>query len=157
MNRGSSRLRGVLALIQLAGALVPSARRRDWMDQWRAELWHYEQWLDREGERLASLRLLARASGALPHAIQVRILEWSPRMLIHDLRFAWRLFQKKIGMRMLMDVVPLDAALVKGSHGRRPADEADYPLLISQESELLSNSMIEATDVYHVLKRQVLG
>ena len=49
------------------------------------------------------------------------------------------------------------AALVKGSHGRRPADEADYPLLISPKPELLLNSTIEATDVYHVLKRHILS
>jgi hypothetical protein len=58
---------------------------------------------------------------------------------------------------MLMDVIPLDATLVKGSHGRRPADEVDYPVLISSSPTSLSGSKIEATDVYHVLKRQVLG
>jgi hypothetical protein len=30
---------------------------------------------------------------------------------------AWRLAQKKLGLRYRMDVVPLDARLVKGSHG----------------------------------------
>jgi hypothetical protein len=33
---------------------------------------------------------------------------------------------KKLGFRMLMDVIPLDATLVKGSHGRRPANPGDY-------------------------------
>src|SRR5207247_7587418 len=55
------------------------------------------------------------------------------------------------------EVVPLDATLVKGSHGRRPANSSDYPLLLSPEPTLLSNSQIEATDVYHVLKRHLLG
>src|SRR5207247_7389114 len=59
----------------------------------------------------------------------------------------WRLLQKKLGFRMLMDVIPLDSTLVKGSHGRRPADSAHYPLLVSQEPKLLLNSLIEATDV----------
>jgi hypothetical protein len=31
---------------------------------------------------------------------------------------------------MLMDVIPLDATLVKGSHGLRATDRADAPLLI---------------------------
>jgi hypothetical protein len=40
-----------------------------------------------------------------------------------------RLAQKKIGMRYRMDVIPLDATLVKGSHGLRPGAE-DGPLVI---------------------------
>jgi predicted AlkP superfamily pyrophosphatase or phosphodiesterase len=36
------------------------------------------------------------------------------------LRAAYRLAQKKLGMRYKMDVIPLDPSLVKGSHGLRP-------------------------------------
>jgi predicted AlkP superfamily pyrophosphatase or phosphodiesterase len=36
---------------------------------------------------------------------------------------AFRLLQKKLGFRYRMDVIPLDASLVKGSHGLRPAPE----------------------------------
>ncbi len=77
-------------------------------------------------------------------------------MAFPKLKIAWRLSQKKLGFRMLMDVIPLDATLVKGSHGGRPSNSADYPLLISQKPLLLSNSLIEATDVYHVLKRHLV-
>jgi predicted AlkP superfamily pyrophosphatase or phosphodiesterase len=80
-----------------------------------------------------------------------------PQLNFPKLKIARRLLQKKLGFRMLMDVIPLDATLVKGSHGRRPADEVDYPVLISSSPTSLSGSKIEATDVYHVLKRQVLG
>ena len=45
-------------------------------------------------------------------------------------RAAWRLLQKKLGFRTLFDVVPLDATLVKGSHGVAALDPADRPLLI---------------------------
>jgi predicted AlkP superfamily pyrophosphatase or phosphodiesterase len=38
-------------------------------------------------------------------------------------RAAARLLQKKLGMRYRMDVIPLDASLVKGSHGLRPAPD----------------------------------
>ena len=41
--------------------------------------------------------------------------------------------QKKLGMRYLMDVIPLDAGLVKGSHGLVPPDPADGPIWISSE------------------------
>lgn len=40
-----------------------------------------------------------------------------------------RLVQKKLGFRYRMDVVPLDASLVRGSHGLRPAPE-DGPLVL---------------------------
>jgi predicted AlkP superfamily pyrophosphatase or phosphodiesterase len=44
-------------------------------------------------------------------------------------RAAFRLLQKKLGFRYRMDVVPLDAGLVRGSHGLRPAPE-DGPLVM---------------------------
>jgi predicted AlkP superfamily pyrophosphatase or phosphodiesterase len=60
-----------------------------------------------------------------------------PQIQFPKLKIAWRLLQKKVGLRMLMDVIPLDATLVKGSHGRRPKNEADYPLLISPKAECI--------------------
>jgi predicted AlkP superfamily pyrophosphatase or phosphodiesterase len=71
-------------------------------------------------------------------------------------KIAWRLLQKKLGFRILMDVIPLDASLVKGSHGRRPADARDFPVLISERADLLRAEHIEATDVYHALVRHML-
>lgn len=88
-------LRGGLVLIAALARLVPASRRRTWVDQWRAELWHYAQWLDRERASLPALRLLARASGAVPHAIHLRLADWSPRMILHDLKFAWRMFVRR--------------------------------------------------------------
>jgi len=50
---------------------------------------------------------------------------YDPRELYIDPAFrrpraavAWRLFKKRLGLRTLMDVVPLDASLVRGTHGR---------------------------------------
>jgi predicted AlkP superfamily pyrophosphatase or phosphodiesterase len=76
-----------------------------------------------------------------------------PNIRFPKLKIARRLLQKKLGFRMLMDVIPLDASLVKGSHGCRPSDEADFPVLITQQRELVSSPTIAATDVFHVLKR----
>jgi predicted AlkP superfamily pyrophosphatase or phosphodiesterase len=45
-------------------------------------------------------------------------------------RMAWRLLEKKLGFRVLFDVVPLDPSLVKGSHGVPVADAQDRPVLI---------------------------
>jgi predicted AlkP superfamily pyrophosphatase or phosphodiesterase len=44
---------------------------------------------------------------------------------------ATRLLQKKLGFRYRMDVIPLDASLVKGSHGLRPAPE-DGPAIVGE-------------------------
>jgi predicted AlkP superfamily pyrophosphatase or phosphodiesterase len=44
-------------------------------------------------------------------------------------RAAFRLLQKKLGFRYRMDVIPLDASRVKGSHGLRPAP-GDGPCVI---------------------------
>ena len=66
----------------------------------------------------------------------------------------WRLLKKKLGFRMLMDVVPLDATLVKGSHGCRPKLQSDWPILIAPPD--LVPAHVESTDVYHVIRRAVL-
>jgi predicted AlkP superfamily pyrophosphatase or phosphodiesterase len=46
-------------------------------------------------------------------------------------RAGFRLLQKKLGFRYRMDVIPLDASLVKGSHGLHPAAE-DGPAIIGE-------------------------
>jgi predicted AlkP superfamily pyrophosphatase or phosphodiesterase len=45
------------------------------------------------------------------------------------IRAAYRLAQKKLGFRYKMDVIPLDASLVQGSHGLRPTP-GQGPLII---------------------------
>jgi predicted AlkP superfamily pyrophosphatase or phosphodiesterase len=76
-----------------------------------------------------------------------------PKIPAMKLKIAWRLLQKKLGLRMLMDVIPLDATLVKGSHGRRPADKKDWPVFITSQPEILGAKEIESMDVYHALLR----
>jgi predicted AlkP superfamily pyrophosphatase or phosphodiesterase len=83
-------------------------------------------------------------------------LFFDPDIPLPKLKVAWRLLQKKLGLRMLMDVISLDAALVKGSHGRRPADRRDWPVLITERPEFLGAKQIESTDVHHVLLHQCL-
>jgi predicted AlkP superfamily pyrophosphatase or phosphodiesterase len=79
-----------------------------------------------------------------------------PAIPLPKLKIAWRLLRKKLGFRMLMDVIPLDATLVQGSHGRPTANTADCPVIISSRPELIPPGRIEATDVYHLLKRHIL-
>jgi predicted AlkP superfamily pyrophosphatase or phosphodiesterase len=79
-----------------------------------------------------------------------------PRLHFPKAKIAWRLLQKKLGFRMLMDVIPLDATLVKGSHGACPKHAQDYPVLISPQPALIGNPLMDASDVYHTIKRHVL-
>ncbi|RZE11999.1 nucleotide pyrophosphatase/phosphodiesterase family protein [Streptomyces albidoflavus] len=60
--------------------------------------------------------------------------------------------RKKLGMRYRMAVVPLDAAPIRGSHGRLPADEADGPLLLSSRPGA-TEGPVAATDVKALLLR----
>jgi predicted AlkP superfamily pyrophosphatase or phosphodiesterase len=54
-----------------------------------------------------------------------------PALSVPMARIARRLLQKKLGMRYLMDVIPLDATLVRGSHGRLPEHADDGALFVS--------------------------
>ncbi|SEK47052.1 Predicted pyrophosphatase or phosphodiesterase, AlkP superfamily [Chitinophaga rupis] len=60
-----------------------------------------------------------------------------------------KLLKKKMGFRYLMDVIPLDATLIKGSHGALPADSAYHPVLITPQA--LNKEQLVATDVYDVI------
>jgi predicted AlkP superfamily pyrophosphatase or phosphodiesterase len=57
-----------------------------------------------------------------------------PALRLPALRVARRLAQKKLGFRYRMDVIPLDAGLVKGSHGRLPDDPRDGPVFLTSET-----------------------
>jgi len=66
-----------------------------------------------------------------------------------------RLAQKALGMRYLMDVVPLDASLVRGSHGRLPEDAREGPLLMTSTPELIPRGALHATDVKAIVSSHV--
>jgi predicted AlkP superfamily pyrophosphatase or phosphodiesterase len=62
-----------------------------------------------------------------------------------------KLLRKKLGFRMLMDIIPLDATLVKGSHGRQPATPGEGPLLMSRSTQLIPGDAIEAPTVFDII------
>jgi predicted AlkP superfamily pyrophosphatase or phosphodiesterase len=78
-----------------------------------------------------------------------------PEIRVPALRVGWKLAQKKLGFRYLMDVVPLDASFVNGSHGRITDDPDQGPVLISSEPLLLPEGGISATDVKDLILRHV--
>ncbi len=62
-----------------------------------------------------------------------------------------KLVQKKMGFRTVMDIIPLDAKLVKGSHGRIPEDTDDYPIFITNNKTLKLAEVLKSTDVFSTL------
>ena len=54
-----------------------------------------------------------------------------PKLTAPMLRIAAFLAKKKLGIRALMKVVPVDASLVRGSHGRLPENPKDGPVFLS--------------------------
>jgi len=68
------------------------------------------------------------------------------------LKIAARLLQKKLGMRMLMDIIPLDTTLVKGSHGRLADSPENGPLLISS-LPALNMENVSMTDIALLIKQ----
>jgi hypothetical protein len=56
-----------------------------------------------------------------------------------------------------MDVIPLDASMVQGSHGRVTDDPDACPLFITSERELLPETPIPATDVKRLILDHVFG
>ena len=102
-----------------AGELVCVASRGAWFT--------YTYWLDdANAPDFARTVDIHRKPGYDPCELFV-----DPNLRVPILRVARRLAQKKLGMRYLMDVIPLDASLVRGSHGRRPDRPEDGPVFVS--------------------------
>ena len=128
-----------------AGDLIAVARDRAWFT--------YYYWLDdRRAPDFARTVDIHRKPGYDPVELFL-----DPKLPLVKARIAWRLLQKRLGFRMLMDVIPLDASLVKGSHGNQPANPTEWPLLISSRPELLPQAAIDSTDVFGVLRDHVMG
>ncbi len=104
-----------------SGDLVAVADRKAWFT--------YYYWSDRADEPdFARTVDIHRKPGYDPCELFL-----DPEIAMPKLRIARRLAQKKLGMRYLMDVIPVDATLVKGSHGRIPDDLRDGPVFLCSE------------------------
>lgn len=66
-----------------------------------------------------------------------------------------KVLKKKLGFRYLMDVIPLDASLVKGAHGRVPESDLDKPLFVTQDKSLLESEKIQPTSVFDLIIKSV--
>ena len=82
-------------------------------------------------------------------------LFFDPSLRAPKLRVAWRLLQKRLGFRMLMDIVPIDAKLVRGSHGALPTDRAEYPIAIVGRSNFFPSPELAATAIHDSIRRLI--
>jgi predicted AlkP superfamily pyrophosphatase or phosphodiesterase len=69
-----------------------------------------------------------------------------PRLAMPKFHIARFLLKKKLGLRGLLEVIPLDATLVGGSHGRDQVPEPERPVLLGSAYPVHT-----ATDVHHAI------
>jgi predicted AlkP superfamily pyrophosphatase or phosphodiesterase len=81
----------------------------------------------------------------------------NPAIRSLKLSIGWRLAKRALGFRTLMDVIPLDAGLVKGSHGRLTERDDEGPLVISSDPDLLPPGPIDATAVKRLILDHLFG
>jgi hypothetical protein len=128
-----------------AGDLIAIAKENAWFT--------YYYWLDdARAPDFARTVDIHRKPGYDPVELFVDPAIRNPKLYV-----AWKLLQKKLGFRMLMDVIPLDASLVKGSHGIRPTSRQDWPLLIAEQAGVIGEALLKPTQVFEIIKRCVLS
>jgi predicted AlkP superfamily pyrophosphatase or phosphodiesterase len=71
----------------------------------------------------------------------------NPALTLPRMTVAATLAKKALGFRYLMKVIPLDASLVRGSHGRVTDRLDDGPVCITSETNLLRDDVVESTAV----------
>ena len=81
-----------------------------------------------------------------------------PAIAFPKLKIATTLARRKLlNQRPLMEVIPLDATLVKGSHGRPPDKADDGPLVMTNRKELLAYRTMEPTRVFDLMLGHLAG
>jgi predicted AlkP superfamily pyrophosphatase or phosphodiesterase len=77
-----------------------------------------------------------------------------PEIAFSKLKIAKFLLKKKLGFRALLDVIPIDASLVKGSHGRDRVPESEQPVFISRSSNSVDRSEDVADAIVDIVCQQ---
>jgi predicted AlkP superfamily pyrophosphatase or phosphodiesterase len=91
----------------------------------------YDYWLDpRKAPDFARTVDIHRKPGYDPRELFI-----DPRMPLPPARIGWKLLTRKLGFRSLLDVIPLDTTLVRGSHGRIDQPPDAMPVLITTRGD----------------------
>ncbi|KAB8332095.1 alkaline phosphatase family protein [Scytonema tolypothrichoides VB-61278] len=78
-----------------------------------------------------------------------------PNIKFPQFKIGLKLLKKQLGFRYLMDVIPLDANLVRGSHGCITASGANRPLFMTRQTHLLESESIAARDVCNLILKHL--
>jgi predicted AlkP superfamily pyrophosphatase or phosphodiesterase len=141
---------GIDAVLDKAGKAahrIDHARSGELVAISKPEAWFtYYYWLDdRRAPDFARTVDIHRKPGYDPVELFL-----DPAIRLPGVAVGWKLAKRKLGFRTLMDVIPLDASLVKGSHGR--ADTGDSgPVVMSRQANLLSSTSIDSVDVFKLI------
>tara|TARA_R110002051_G_scaffold1246_2_gene6864 strand:- start:2316 stop:3689 length:1374 start_codon:yes stop_codon:yes gene_type:complete len=68
-----------------------------------------------------------------------------------------KLLKKKMGFRTVMNIIPIDATLIKGSHGRLTEEEEDFPIFISNHLTADFDKRISAIQVRDLIEDHLLN
>jgi predicted AlkP superfamily pyrophosphatase or phosphodiesterase len=118
-----------------SGELVAIANRDAWFT--------YYYWLDdRRAPDFARTVDIHRKPGYDPVELFI-----DPQLRLPQLKVGLTLAKKILGFRYLMEVIALDATLVKGSHGRLTDAPGEGPLFITQRTSLLPGIRMSADSV----------
>ena len=79
-----------------------------------------------------------------------------PSLALPKLRIACTLARKFLGFRYLMKVIGTDSRIVRGSHGRLPASDADGPVFLCTDTSV-KRDRLAMTDVRDTLLDTVAG
>ena len=125
-----------------SGDLVVMADERSWFT--------YYYWIDdRRAPDFARMVDIHKKPGFDPVEM---FLDPEKKLIIP--RIALKVLKKKLGFRMVMDVIPLNAGLIKGSHGRIGMQDYDKPILVNGQKH---TGNLEATDVQDTLLEAIFG
>ncbi len=128
-----------------SGELVALAARHAWFT--------YYYWLDdARAPDFARTVEIHRKPGYDPVELFI-----DPAIRFPKLAVGARLARRWIGQRALMDVIPLDAGLVRGSHGRIAPDSSDGPIFISSDRRAIAQDVVSALDVKRLILDHVFS
>jgi predicted AlkP superfamily pyrophosphatase or phosphodiesterase len=138
----------VLDDVGKAGRNIDHARSGDFIAVADRDAWFtYYYWLDdQRAPDYARTVDIHRKPGYDPVELFL-----DPAIRMPALTVGWKLAKKTLGFRMLMDVIPLDATLVKGSHGRSDAPNDDGPFVMSRQAHLIPRTPIASVDVCRLI------
>jgi predicted AlkP superfamily pyrophosphatase or phosphodiesterase len=128
-----------------SGELIATADARSWFT--------YYYWNDdRRAPDFARTVEIHRKPGYDPVELFL-----DPTITMPKVAIGKRLLLRKLGFRALMDVIPLDASLVRGSHGRLTDRSEEGPLVITDQPQLLKRDRIPAIDIKPLLLDAIFG